>query len=52
MLTGSVDNLAFSSSVGFWDIALTVTSSNGKSLSVCEHYEFPAAFTASIVSLA
>ena len=46
-LTGSVDNLAFSSSVGFWDIALTVTSSNGKSLSVSEHYEFPAAFTAS-----
>jgi hypothetical protein len=45
-LTGSLDALAFSSSVGFWDIALTVTSSNGKSVSVSEHYEFPAAFTA------
>lgn len=45
-LTGAVDNLAFSSSVGFWDIALTVTSSNGKTISVKEHYEFPSAFTA------
>ncbi len=46
-LTGSLDSLAFSSSVGAWDIALTVTSSNGRSLSVSEHYDFPAAFTAS-----
>jgi hypothetical protein len=46
-LTGSVDSLAFSSSVGFWDIALTVRSSNGRSVSVKEHYEFAPAFTAS-----
>jgi hypothetical protein len=45
-LTGTVDNLAFSSSVGSWDIALTVTSSNGKAVSVKEHYEFPSAFAA------
>lgn len=45
-LTGSVDKLAFSSSVAYWDISLTVTSSNGKSISVQEHYEFPAAFAA------
>lgn len=45
-LTGTIDNLAFSSSVAFWDIALTVRSSNGKSVSVNEHYEFPSSFTA------
>jgi hypothetical protein len=45
-LTGSVDNLAFSSTVAFWDIGLTVTSSNGKSVSVQEHYQFPGAFAA------
>lgn len=46
VLAGSVDNLAFSSTTGSWDIALTVTSSNGKSVSVKEHYEFPSAFAA------
>ena len=46
VLTGVVDSLAFSSSVGSWDIALTVTSSNGKSLSVEEHYSFPTSFAA------
>ena len=46
VLTGSVDNLAFSSSVGSWDITLTVTSSNGKSMTVKEHYQFHPAFVA------
>ena len=46
VLTGAVNNLAFSSTIAFWDIALTVTSSNGKSISVQEHYEFPSSFAA------
>ena len=45
-LTGSIDKLAFSSTVAFWDIGLTVTSSNGRSVSVEEHYQFPGAFAA------
>ena len=45
-LTGEVDKLAFSSTVGSWDIGLVVTSSNGKSLAVEEHYSFPTAFAA------
>jgi hypothetical protein len=46
VLTGTVTNLAFSSTIAFWDIALTVTSSNGRSVSVQEHYEFPSSFAA------
>jgi hypothetical protein len=46
VLTGRLDSLAFSSSVGTWDIALTVRSSNGTSLSVQEHYEFATSFVA------
>lgn len=45
-LTGTVDNLAFSSSVGSWDLAVTVKSSNGRSIAVEEHYSFPTAFAA------
>lgn len=46
-LTGSVDNLFFNSADGFWDIGLTVRSSNGRSVSVTEHYKFAPAFAAS-----
>lgn len=49
-LTGVVENLSFSSSRGLtggtWDIGLKVISSNGKSLSVKEHYEFESGFVA------
>lgn len=45
-LTGKVDRLAFSSTVAYWDIGLTVTSSNGRSVSVEERYQFPGAFAA------
>lgn len=47
VLTGSVDSLAFSSSVGTWDMVLTVRSSNGKAVTVQEHYKFAPAFAAS-----
>lgn len=45
-LTGSVYKLAFSSTVAYWDIGLTVTSSNGRSISVEENYRFPGSFAA------
>jgi len=45
-LTGAVDKLAFSSTVAYWDITLTVTSSNGRSITVQEQYRFPGAFAA------
>jgi len=45
-LTGTVDKLAFSSTVAYWDIGLTVRSSNGRSVSVEEHYAFDGAFAA------
>lgn len=49
-LSGSVEQLSFSSSRGLtggeWNISLRVDSSNGKSLSVSEHYEFESGFIA------
>ena len=49
-LTGAVEKLSFSSSRGLtggeWDISLRINSSNGKSLSVSEHYEFESGFVA------
>ena len=49
-LAGVVERLAFSSMRGLtggsWDIGLKVSSSNGKSLAVSEHYEFNSCFTA------
>jgi len=49
-LTGSVEQLAFSSSRGLtggsWDIGLKVNSSNGKSVFISEHYEFNSGFVA------
>ena len=45
-LTGTVDKLTFSSTVAYWDIGLTVRSSNGRSVSVEEHYVFDGAFAA------
>lgn len=49
-LSGVVEQLAFSSSRGLtggsWDIGLRVTSSNGKSTFISEHYEFNSGFIA------
>jgi hypothetical protein len=49
-LTGTLNTLAFSSSRGMtggsWDIDVTVTSSNGKAMSLSEHYEFESGFVA------
>lgn len=43
-LTGSLDAIDFSSASGGWNLALTVKSSNGKSLSVFENYSFTTSF--------
>lgn len=49
-LTGKVNKLEFSSSRGLtggsWTIDLTLTSSNGKALTVNEYYEFDSGFVA------
>lgn len=49
-LTGKVDHLAFSSKTGLlggtWDITLTLTSSNGRTLTTTEHYTFKSGFVA------
>lgn len=39
-LTGNLDAVDFTSASGGWSLALTVKSSNGKSLSVSENYAF------------
>lgn len=43
-LTGRLDSIDFSSMSGAWDLALTVTSSNGRSLSVAEKYPFTSSY--------
>jgi hypothetical protein len=45
-LTGKVTELSFSSTSGSWDIALTLDSSNGKTSSASEHYEFHTSYSA------
>ncbi|BBJ00107.1 hypothetical protein FGKAn22_17990 [Ferrigenium kumadai] len=49
-LSGTVEQLEFSSSRGLtggsWDIGLKVSSSNGKSTYISEHYEFNSGFVA------
>lgn len=50
ILTGTVTKLEFSSSRGMtggsWDVDLTLKSSNGKSVTAAEHYEFESGFGA------
>ena len=50
VLTGTVKKLEFSSSRGLtggsWDIAFDLASSNGKSMSASEYYEFQSGFVA------
>lgn len=43
-LHGVVTDMEFSSNSGYWDIALTVNSSNGNSVAVSERYDFDASF--------
>lgn len=43
-LTGNLDALDFSSSSGGWNLALTVKSSNGRTLSVSEQYVYTTSF--------
>jgi len=43
-LTGNLDSIDFSSNSGNWNLALTVKSSNGKSMSVAESYKFTSSF--------
>jgi hypothetical protein len=49
-LTGRVDALDFSSGLtdAAWDIAVTISSSNGKSLSVDNHYSFSGNFVGEV----
>ena len=50
VLTGALNKLEFSSSVGvtggFWGLDLTVSSSNGRKVSLTERYEFQSGFIA------
>jgi hypothetical protein len=43
-ITGTVDRVDFSSTSGAWEIGLTVTSSNGKSIHTDEEYSFSSSF--------
>lgn len=43
-ITGKLDNINFSSMSGNWNLALTLNSSNGKSLSQSEKYHFTSSF--------
>ncbi|WP_148252194.1 hypothetical protein [Aidingimonas lacisalsi] len=43
-LTGNLENIDFSSGGGTWDLALTVNSSNGESMSVSETYDYTTSF--------
>jgi hypothetical protein len=43
-LTGTLDHIDFSSTSGAWELALTVSSSNGKSMHVDETYHFDSSF--------
>ncbi|MBZ9559975.1 MULTISPECIES: hypothetical protein [unclassified Modicisalibacter] len=43
-LKGHLDDINFSSASGTWSLALTVNSSNGKSMSVMETYDYSTSF--------
>jgi hypothetical protein len=45
-LTGNLNNIDFSSTSGYWDISLTVRSSNGNSVMVTEKYDYKTSFDA------
>ena len=43
-LTGNLDSIDFSSASGTWNLAFTVNSSNGNSLSVAENYSYTTSY--------
>lgn len=43
-LSGTLDGIDFSSSSGHWNIAMTINSSNGESISVNERYSYTSSF--------
>lgn len=43
-LTGRLDNIDYDSNNGSWDLSLTIKSSNGKSVSLTEHYSYTTSF--------
>lgn len=43
-LTGNLDSIDFSSNSGNWNLALTIRSSNGRSMSVSESYAYTSSF--------
>lgn len=43
-ITGNLDAIDFSSSSGDWNLSLTISSSNGKSMSVSETYSYTSSF--------
>jgi hypothetical protein len=43
-ITGNLDAIDFSSTVGSWNMALSVASSNGRSMAVYESYSFTSSF--------
>lgn len=46
ILTGVITDIEFGSTSGTWDIALTLKSSNGKSMNATEHYQFHTSYSA------
>ncbi len=44
ILTGNLDNINFDSNSGKWNLALTVKSSNGQTISVSEEYKYTTSF--------
>jgi hypothetical protein len=43
-LTGNLDQVDFSSTSGAWSLAVTVKSSNGRTLSVAHSYDYESSF--------
>lgn len=43
-LAGNLNSVDFSSNVGLWDLSFTMTSSNGKTMTVTEQYEYATSF--------
>ncbi|MDA8417112.1 MAG: hypothetical protein M0Z78_08690 [Betaproteobacteria bacterium] len=44
ILSGKLNSIDFSSHSGYWTISMTISSSNGKSLTVSDKYEFETGF--------
>lgn len=44
VLSGNLDSIDFSSERGLWHLVLTVSSSNGRSISVSENYAYATSF--------